>query len=487
MTTALGAAQGGGSVIVVIPDARAATALQVGFVDAGLTRWNSRRGSGDVAIVRAEDGPATRYDNYLAAMTGAAPIVIGTRATAFQPVPRLKALLMWDDGNPAYLDPHAPYPHARTVAALRAAGPEEDGKPALLLCSWAPSIEAAALTSHGWARWEAPSRSDTRADTPMVEVVTDARREVEGGRGRHWMPGAAWAAVLKALDLGPVAVVVPRAGYVGGVACAGCGEWAACRDCGAALAVARLGAEPMCVECGRTHQQWHCATCHGSRLREVLQGVERIAEQMRRMAPTATIAVSSAAVGVVADRAVTEGLVIATPGAVPAVVGGYAAAVIVGADSGLGRSGTEVDAVRRWLGVAALVRPRSSGGRLLIVGDLAPEARRALENWTPGELARAASAERAALGLPPHRRIIRLSGPPDLLQRAATLAVGGAPLGSRPDVATVGAPPDSITYLCPRSIAQEAIDGIREIQRGASLRGEGELHMRVDGSLALGM
>jgi len=479
-THALRAASGGGSVIVAVPDVRAVAAVASSLKGHGLSRWTSRSG-GDFAIVHAEDGPSVRYENYLAAMHGAAPIVVGTRSTAFQPVPSLALLILWGDGNSAHQDPHAPYPHARTVAAIRSEA--EDSR--LILGAWAPSVEATALVEHGWATFAPASREGIRSAVPAIEVLTGEQREREGPEGWHWMPGAAWRVLMEGLSTGPVFVLVPRAGYVASLACARCGQWARCLTCGDALRRTGKDSPLVCVGCGAENPQWHCPDCHTSRLSESRQGVERIAEQIRRMAPGGLVTVSSVATGIINDGAVEKGIVVATPGALPAVSEGYSAGVIIGADSGLGRMGTEVDAAGLWFSAAALIRPRAAGGLMVVVGDVEPVVRRALETWTPGDLARDVARERAALGLPPFGRIVRVEGSEELLVRARALPLAGGTLGSHAEVREVPSPTGSLNLLCGRRIAQEIVDSLRGLERESSAAGSGDMRMRVDGSLVL--
>lgn len=468
----------GASAIVVVPDSRALAVLAQRLRAVGLSRWTSRSG-GDFAIVHTEDGPSVRYENYLAALHGAAPIILGTRSTVFQPVPSLGLLLLWGEGNSAYQDPHAPYPHARTVAAIRT----EVERSRLILGAWSPSVEAAALVEHGWASYASASREAVRESAPTIEVLTEARRSQEGPQGWHWMPGAAWRALTVGLLAGPVFVLVPRAGYVTALACSRCGQWARCSTCGGQLSLGRRGAPPTCGECGARSPHWHCPDCRSDRLSETRQGVERIAEQVRRMAPEVAVSVSSTVTGILDDGAVRGGIVVATPGSLPAVPEGYAAGVIIGADTGLGRARTEVDAAGLWFGAAALVRSRKAGGRMVVVGDVEPNVRRALEAWTPGDLAKDVARERATLGLPPFRRVVRVEGSEDLLGQVMALTVEGTRLDAHAEIAVVPSPTGFRTLLCARRIAQEVVDSLRKLQREWSEEGWGEIRLRVDGPL----
>lgn len=468
------------SAILAVPDSRALAAVEARLERMGLRRWNVRTG-GEVAVLDADDGANARYGSYLAAMHGLARIVLGTRPVALQPVPSLGFVAIWDDGSPTYDDPHAPYWNARAVAAWRA---DLEGA-GMLIASYAPTVEALALAEHGWAEQAIPDRAAVRAVAPAVEVIGDDKRTAEGASGWHWMPGTVWRAARQAVANGPVAVVVPRTGYVRAVACAQCGEWAECRDCGGTLRQDHVTAPLVCRDCGRPQPDWHCANCQGHRIKQVRQGVERIAEQVRAMAKDSAVAISSGATGVLADGAVTEGFVVATPGAVPAVPGGYAAAVVIGAEApASGGLGAEVRAVRWWLSVAALVRPRGDGGRVYLVGALPDSSRRALETWDPLTAAREALEEREALGLPPARRCIELVGPKHAITLALSVSVEGERL-ERHSEATVSLTKDGALLLVTRRSAQSIIDALRARQVELSKDGDEGFRMRVDGPVNL--
>jgi len=468
------------SAILAVPDARALAAVEAELERRGLRRWSVRTG-GEVAVLDSDDGANTRYGSYLAAMHGLARIVLGTRPVALQPVPALGFVAIWDDGSPTYDDPHAPYPNARTVAAWRA---DLEGA-GMLIASYAPTVEALALAEHGWAELAVPERAVIRAAAPAVEVIGDDKRTAEGASGWHWMPGRVWRAAREAVTAGPVAIVVPRAGYVRAVACASCGEWAECRECGGGLRQDHVTAPLVCRDCGAEQPHWHCAQCQGARIKQVRQGVERIAEQVRAMAGGTAVTISAGATGVVADGVVTEGFVVATPGAVPAVAGGYAAAVVIGAEApARGSLGAEVRAVRWWLSVAALVRPRAQGGRVYLVGALPDATRRALETWDPLTAAQEALAERAQLGLPPARRSIQLVGPKHAITLALSVSVEGERL-ERHQEATVSPIKDGALLLVTRRSAQSIIDALRARQVELSRDGDDGLRMRVDGPLNL--
>jgi primosomal protein N' (replication factor Y) len=115
----------------------------------------------------------------------------------------------------------------------------------------------------------------------------------------------------------------------------------------------------------------------------------------------------------VVDRVGAEpALVVATPGAEPAADGGYAAAALLDgwAAGGAGGLDASLEALARWLGAAALVRPAARGGEVILVGSPDPVAAQALIRWDPAGHATRDLADRAALRFPPTARMASITG-----------------------------------------------------------------------------
>jgi primosomal protein N' (replication factor Y) len=126
----------------------------------------------------------------------------------------------------------------------------------------------------------------------------------------------------------------------------------------------------------------------------------------------------------------TPALVIATPGAEPMPVGGYAAVALLDGDLLLDRPDLRAgeEALRRWLNAAALARPAADGGAVVIVADPAARPVQALIRWDPAGFAATEFDERAAAHLPPAARVIALTGPPVAVAQLA--AAIEAPAGT---------------------------------------------------------
>jgi primosomal protein N' (replication factor Y) len=400
----------GRGAVVVVPDYRDLDRLE----DALLALLPEEA----VARLAADDGPTPRYRNFLRLLAGTARVAIGTRSAAFAPVKDLGLVACWDDGDDLHIEQRAPYAHAREVLLLRAG---QEGA-ACLLAGHGRSTEVQRLVDAGWALPVESDRTATRRTVPRVVNTADSfEQERDPLATIARLPGAAWRAAKEGLERGPVLVQVARAGYAPSLACETCREPARCDGCQGPLALAGTSAMPQCRWCSTPAPDWRCTHCGGRRLRKGATGVLRTAEELGRAFPGKTVITSSGdQVKASVDRG--KALVVATVGAEPVADGGYAAALLLDGDSLLRRETLRAgeDTVRRWFNAAALVRPASEGG-LVVVTATDTAAVGALLRWDPAGYAQRELALRTELQLPPAVRIASVTGP-----RAAVEHYSGA-------------------------------------------------------------
>ncbi|MFC3998681.1 primosomal protein N' [Nocardiopsis sediminis] len=386
--------------VVVVPDGR-----DVATVDAALT---ARLGADRHVALTAELGPAKRYRRWLALLRGEIGAVVGTRAAMFAPVHDLGLVVLWDDGADVHSDPHAPYPHARTVLSMRA----HRAGAAALIGGFTTTAEGAQLVESGWAHPIAADRETLRRRAPRVRSTDDDSELVRDEAARTArIPSLALRVARAAAAEGPVLVQVPRRGYLASLACASCREPARCESCQGPLALRSAHAMPYCRWCGRISGGWACGSCGGTRLRAGVVGARRTAEELGRAFPSLKVRTSGR------DDVLTHvdgrpALVVATPGAEPVADGGYTAAVLLDGWALLGRADLRAgeEALRRWLNAAALVRPADEGGEVVVVADANVPATQALIRWDPGGFADRELADRRELGFPPAVAMASVTG-----------------------------------------------------------------------------
>ena len=391
----------GRSAVIVVPDMKDVARV--------LPAVERRVGRALVARQSADLGPSARYRAFLRGLRGQARVVVGTRSAVFAPVADLGLVCVWDDGDDLLSDPHAPYPHARDVAAIRVT---QRGA-GLLLGAYGRTAEIQSWVGRGWVHPIAMTADRARTEAPAVRVAADDDFALErdpAARAAR-LPHQAFSTVRTGLAQGPVLVQVPRAGYVVSLSCQTCREPVRCPDCRGPLRTDLAGGSgspvTSCTWCGRTVLAWSCPQCGGNRWRSTRVGSERTAEELGKAFPGVTVRQSSTGT-VLAEVDSEPCLVIATPGAEPVAEGGYAAALLLDAGVLLNRPDLRAgeEALRRWLLATALVRPAGDGGTVLAVGPSRSRALQALTRVDPVGFAEQELAERTEAELPP---VVRLA------------------------------------------------------------------------------
>ena len=182
---------------------------------------------------------------------------------------------------------------------------------------------------------------------------------------------------------------------------------------------------PGCRWCGALAADWTCPRCGSGRLRALVTGAARTAEELGRAFPGVPVRTSGGQ-HVLAEVPAEPALVIATPGAEPVAAEGYAAALLLDGWALLGRPSLRAaeETLRRWLNAAALVRPR---GAVVVLAEASLPAVQALVRWDPVGFAERELAERAELGFPPAVRMAAVTGPSVGGRRTSSVRPGSRP------------------------------------------------------------
>jgi len=451
----------GRGAVLVVPDARDAERL-----DAAV---RSVLGEGRHVSLAADLGPAERYRRWLAVRRGQVRVVVGTRAAAYAPVADLGLLAVWDDGDDLHAEPRSPYPNSRDLAVLRSV----HSGAALVLGGFARTAEAQLLVGSGWAHEVVADRRAVRAAAPRVQAVADdVELARDPGAAAARLPSLALRTTKDALAAGtPVLVQVPRRGYVPSLACARDRTPARCPTCAGPLGARSERDVPSCRWCGRPAGNWQCPECGGRRLRAVVVGSGRTAEELGRAFPGVPVRASGGD-RVLAEVPAEAAVVVATPGAEPVCPGGYGAALLLDGWSLLSRPDLRAaeETLRRWANAAALVRV---GGAVIVGADAGLPVVQALVRWDPAGAAARELAERAELGFPPAARMASLTGPPAAVAEllgAARLPDGAEVIGPVP----AGPETERVLVRVTRQHGAELAARLKEAAAGRSARRSAE-------------
>jgi primosomal protein N' (replication factor Y) len=361
-------------------------------------------------------------------------LVVAARAGAMAPLPLLRAAVVLDAHDEAYIDDRAPTWSAPVLLAERA----RRAGAALLLVSSCPCLDL-----HGLAKPIDPPRALERAGWAPVEILD---RRVEDPRSGRYSPKLAElirGARRRQPEL-PVVCVLNRTGRVRLLACGACGELVRCTSCGSAMHEPARGGEAagelagpglVCPVCGAARPRL-CAGCGSTRLKRLRVGVAGAAEELASLTGLAVTEVSGREP---AGAQPVAGDVLVGTEAVLRRVRRASLAVFLDLDQELlsPRLRAGEQALALLARAARLVGGRGAGGgsgRVVIQTRLPEhEVVRSALHGDPGILERAELERRSRLGLPPFASLALITGlDGDELAtrlRAAGLEVGSPPAG----------------------------------------------------------
>lgn len=398
-----------GSVLILVPDQFDLEPLYAQLQNA--------LGDGGVGRLASEDGPTNRYRTWLNAFYGNIDVIVGTRSAAFVPLKNLHTIIIFDDGNDIYVDPRAPYPHAREVLFYRS----RHEKANFVSASWMPSLHTMRRLQTGTLQLLAPERGELKSALPRISAPGDSDQALERdplARAAR-IPQVVFNVVRKALKRDePVVFQVPRRGNVPGLMCQSCHEKARCRHCGGPLMLperANVDTQvfPTCSWCGVEEKLFTCTHCGSHSLRASVKGASRTAEELGRAFPGIPILLSygdrDKRRTTVASKAC---VVVSTPGSEPVANGGYGAAVMLDAWVLLDRPelSADEDTARKWWNLVSKVKPHQAGGEVIIVGAPSHPVIQGMIRGNSVELAMRMLGERAEVQLPPLSHFIAIDG-----------------------------------------------------------------------------
>ena len=202
------------------------------------------------------------------------PVVVGSRAGAWAPVPRLAAAVVLDAHDASYREESAPTYSAVDVLLERA---RRQAAPCVLVSPVPP----VALATHEGIETLAPSPLEERAGWPTLERVD--RRGADPRTGMFSEEFVRLARTVlddpAASERGPLVCVYNRTGGARLLACSHCGELARCTRCGAAASRPRDEEVLRCPRCGDSRPVV-CAACGRLRMKTLRAGVSRLREEL---------------------------------------------------------------------------------------------------------------------------------------------------------------------------------------------------------------
>ncbi|MDR7149589.1 primosomal protein N' (replication factor Y) [Hydrogenophaga palleronii] len=285
-------------VLMMVPEINLTPQLESRFRE----RFEPLFGAGAVVCLHSGMTPAQRLTSWLAAHTGQARIVLGTRMAVFASLPGLRLIVVDEEHDPSYKSQDGARYSARDLAVYRAkvetealateavagrAGPQPSSLPGgegasalrcqVLLGSATPSLESWHAADQGrYLRLEMPGRIGG-GSLPRLRLV-DMNHQPKGAV----LALPLVAAMAERIGRGEQCLVLlNRRGYAPVLACHACGWKSGCPHCSAYRVFHKLDRTLRCHHCGFTERVPRaCPDCGNLDISPVGRGTEQVEEQL---------------------------------------------------------------------------------------------------------------------------------------------------------------------------------------------------------------
>ena len=266
-------------VLVMVPEINLTPQLEARFKERFSPQW------GESCLVAMHSGltPAQRLKNWLAAHTGLARIVLGTRLAVFASLPHLKLIVVDEEHDPSYKQQEGARYSARDLAVYR--GQLENAK--VILGSATPSLESwhhsrsasAEQTAGRYMRLHMPSRIGQGA-LPLVRRVDMNRQPYKTVFSSPLLD-----AIRERVTCGEqTLVLLNRRGYAPVLHCVDCGWKSECPHCSAYRVFHKLDRTLRCHHCGFTQSVPRaCPGCGNLDISPLGRGTEQLEEHLAEL------------------------------------------------------------------------------------------------------------------------------------------------------------------------------------------------------------
>ena len=263
--------------MVMVPEINLTPQLEARF----MARFGALYGENAVVSLHSGMTPAQRLKSWLAAHSGVARIVLGTRMAVFASLPNLKLIIVDEEHDPSYKQQEGARYSARDLAIYR--GRLEGAK--VLLGSATPSLESwyhSRPASEGgrYVRLEMPSRIGANASLPLVRRV-DMNHQPK----KCVFSPPLLTAIEQRIARGEQSMVfLNRRGYAPVLHCADCDWKSECPHCSAFRVFHKIDRTLRCHHCGFTERVPRaCPACGNPDIAPMGRGTERLEEHLAEL------------------------------------------------------------------------------------------------------------------------------------------------------------------------------------------------------------
>lgn len=259
----------GKQVLVLIPEINLGPQTLERFTK----RFNAR-----IALLHSNVNDRERLEAWLAARSGHADIIIGTRSALFTPLKNLGLIIIDEEHDASYKQQEGLRYHARDLALVRA----RSANVPIVLGSATPCLESLHNAHSGrFALLRLTKRAGGASQPKFIRL--DVRSlPLDSG-----ISAPLQKEIRKTLEAGQqVLVFLNRRGFSPVLMCNDCGWMSQCSECDARLTLHQRSNELRCHHCGHSEARPHnCPSCNKVDLRPIGAGTERAEERLQILFP----------------------------------------------------------------------------------------------------------------------------------------------------------------------------------------------------------
>ena len=236
-----------------------------------------------LATLHSSLSEGERMLHWLAAHTGRARIVLGTRLAILASLPNLKMIVIDEEHDPSYKQQEGLRYSARDLAVWRA---RQLGIP-IVLGSATPSLESWHHAQTGrYRRLELRERAVRDAVLPRVKLI-----DMERDKPKEGLTSTLMQALRVRMERGEQSLLfLNRRGYAPVLCCEACGWISNCTRCTAFMVLHRPERRLRCHHCSLELRIPHaCPTCGNIDLQPLGRGTQRVEEGLQALFPQARI------------------------------------------------------------------------------------------------------------------------------------------------------------------------------------------------------
>ncbi len=250
---------------------------EIGLTPQMLARFESRF-KVPIAVLHSSISEKNRAEAWSMAKEGQAPIVIGTRSSAFTPLKDPGVFIIDEEHDASFKQQDGFRYSARDLMVMRA---HLEQCP-VVLGSATPSLETLQNARSGrYTRLLLPTRAG-KAQLPQIQILDIRHKKLDEGLSAQFI-----AAMKSHLEQkGQVLLFLNRRGFAPVLMCFDCGFVAECKRCDAKLTLHFQSQKLRCHHCeSSSHVYDRCPNCHHRNIFPLGFGTERVEAVLKRYFP----------------------------------------------------------------------------------------------------------------------------------------------------------------------------------------------------------